>query len=172
MYTTNERMPRIRRDAVLFAKKHGVRKAARYFGFSPGAIVLWKKKAERIGQHPIPTKSSRPKRHPQQLPDELVWKIFHTRLSVKRSAEVAHRILEEQGIEVSLSSVKRTLDRTGLLKKRSPYKRFHPHVPRPVPEKPGSLVQLDTIHTMLDAKKRMYTFTLNQEPRRKRTGYD
>lgn len=61
---------------------------------------------------------------------------------------------------VSLASMKRTLDHTGLLKKRSPYKRFHPHVDRPLPEKPGSLVQIDTIHTMLDLKKRMYTFTL------------
>lgn len=160
MYTINEKMPRIRRDAVEFARKHGVRTAARYFGFSPGAIVLWRKKALTIGTHPIPTRSSRPKHHPKQLSEELVWKIFHTRLKEKRSAEVVHHILKEQGVSVSLSSVKRTLDRTGLLKKRSPYKRFHPHVDRPLPEKPGSLVQIDTIHTMLDAKKRLYTFTL------------
>ena len=160
MYTTNEKMPRIRRDAVDFARKHGVRRAARYFGFSPGAIVAWKQKATVQGFAPIPTKSSRPKRHPRQLSDELVWKIFHTRLKVKRSAEVIHRILKDEGVMVSLASVKRTLDRTGLLKKRSPYKRFHPHVDRPSAENPGSLVQIDTIHTMLDAKKRMYTFTL------------
>jgi len=160
MYTTNQKMPRIRRDAVVFAEKHGVRTAARYFGFSPGAIVAWKKKAITIGLHPIPTESSKPKHHPKQLSDRLVWKIFHTRLKAKRSAEVIHRILADDGVVVSLSSVKRTLDRTGLLKKRSPWKRYHPHVDRPLPEKPGSLVQLDTIHTMLSEKKRMYTFTL------------
>jgi transposase InsO family protein len=160
MYTTNEKMPRIRRDAVLFAEKNGVRTAARYFGFSPGAIVLWKKKAGSIGLHPIPTLSSKPKHHPRQLTDELVWKIFHTRLKSKRSSEVIHRILKDEGVDVSLSSVKRTLDRTGLLKKRSPWKRYHPHVNRPLAENPGSLVQIDTIHTMLSLKKRMYTFTL------------
>ncbi|OYV27237.1 MAG: hypothetical protein B7W98_02180 [Parcubacteria group bacterium 20-58-5] len=160
MYTTNERMPRIRRDAVAFAEKHGVRTAARYFGFSPGAIVAWKKKAAVHGYHPIPTRSSKPKHHPRQISDELVWKIFHTRLKVKRSAEVIHQILKEQDVSVSLATVKRTLDRTGLLKKRSPWKRFHPHVERPLALYPGALVQMDTIHTMVGTKKRMYTFTL------------
>jgi transposase InsO family protein len=73
---------------------------------------------------------------------------------------VVHHILKEEGIETSLSSVKRTLDRSGLLKKRSPWKRFHPHIDRPVPERPGSLVELDTIHTMTGPKSRLYTFTL------------
>jgi putative transposase len=160
MYTTNEKMPRIRRDAVRFAKKHGVRAAARHFGFSPGAIVLWQKKAVFWGDVAIPTKSSRPKKHPNELSSELQWKIFNTRIRVKRSAEVIQQILKEEGVVVSLSSVKRTLDRGGLLKKRSPWKRYHPPVPRPLPERPGCLVQIDTIHTMQSEKKRMYTFTL------------
>lgn len=160
MYTTNERMPRIRRDAVAFADKHGVRAAARHFGFSPGAIVLWRKKARVVGFHPIPTRSSRPKHHPKEIGTELEWKIFNARLKSKRSAEVVHRILSDEGTDVSLSSVKRTLDRMGLLKKRSPYKRYHPPVERPRAERPGVLVQLDTIHTMTGPKSRMYTFTL------------
>lgn len=153
-------MPWIRREAVAFAEKHGIRTAARYFGFSPGAIVLWKKKTKLYGYNPIPTGSSKPKHHPKQLSDELVWKIFHTRLKSKRSSEVIHRILQDEGIIVSLSSVKRTLNRSGLLKKRSLWKRYHPHVDRPLAEKPGSLIQIDTIHTILSMKKRMYTFTL------------
>jgi putative transposase len=160
MYTTNKKMPWIRREAVAFAEKHGIRTAARYFGFSPGAIVLWKKKTKLYGYNPIPTGSSKPKHHPKQLSDELVWKIFHTRLKSKRSSEVIHRILQDEGIIVSLSSVKRTLNRSGLLKKRSLWKRYHPHVDRPLAEKPGSLIQIDTIHTILSMKKRMYTFTL------------
>lgn len=159
-YTTDPRAPRVRRDAAAFAKKHGVRTAARRFGVSPGTVTKWMQKAKTRGVHPIPTLSSRPKHHPQELSTELVWKIFQTRLAVKRSAEVIHRILKDEGVSVSLSSVKRTLDRTGLLKKRSPYKRFHPHVERPAPEYPGALVQIDTIHTMVSEKKRMYTFTL------------
>lgn len=153
-------MPRIRRDAVRFAKRYGVRASARHFGFSPGAIVLWQKKATIWGDVAIPTRSSKPKKHPKELSGELQWKIFNTRLRVKRSAEVIHQILKEEGVVVSLSSVKRTLDRGGLLKKRSPWKRYHPPVARPLPERPGSLVQIDTIHTMVSEKKRMYTFTL------------
>jgi putative transposase len=46
------------------------------------------------------------------------------------------------------------------MKKRSPWKRFHPHIDRPYPLKPGDLVQMDTVHRMIDKKKRLYVFTL------------
>jgi len=160
MYTTNKNMPKIRRDAVLFANKHGVRCAARHFGFSPGAITLWRKKAKKIGLHPIPTKSSRPKHHPKELKKDLINKIIKVRLETKRTSEVVHQHLLNDGIKVSLSSVHRTLDRNYLLKKRSPWKRFHPHIDRPHVEKAGDLVQLDTIHLMTGTKTRMYVMTL------------
>jgi putative transposase len=154
-------MPRIRREASrLFTKGWSARKIGRYLGFHHTAVMKWVRKAKVLGDVFIPTESSKPKHHPHQLSDELVWKIFHTRLKSKRSSEVIHQILKEEAVEVSLSSVKRTLDRSGLLKKRSPWKRFHPHVDRPLSESPGSLVQLDTIHTMVSTRKRMYTFTL------------
>ena len=82
------------------------------------------------------------------------------RLAHGRYAEVLHHELKNEGIGVSLSTVKRTLDRRGLLKKRSPWKRFHPHVDRPQTEKPGDLVQMDTIHRMIDPKKRLYVFVI------------
>ena len=153
-------MPRIRRDVVLFANKHGIRCASRHFGFSPGAICSWRKKSIRIGIHPIPTKSSRPKHHPWELNDNVIKRIVQIRNDTKRTSEVIHRHLLNEGVSVSLSSVHRTLDRKGLLKKRSPYKRFHPHVDRPYPEKPGSLVQIDTIHLMTGPKTRIYVITL------------
>lgn len=159
-YTNNPQAPRVRRDAVLFADKYGVRTAARRYGVSPGTISKWRKRAVKIGLHPIPTRSSRPKHHPHQLSDTLVWKIFHTRLLTKRCAEVVHQELRNEGISISLSSVKRTLDRMHLTKKRSPWKRYHPHVDRPLPLKAGDLVQIDTIHTMQSEKVRMYTFVL------------
>ena len=160
-YTTNPKMPRIRRQAAEFFRRGwSARKVARHLGYHHTAVMKWVRKARRIGHHPIPTESSRPKHHPKELSSELEWKIFNTRMKSGRSSEVIHRILKDEGVVVSLSSVKRTLDRMGLLKKRSPYKRFHPHVDRPLPENPGALVQIDTIHTMLDPKKRMYTFTL------------
>jgi transposase InsO family protein len=160
MYTNNPQMPKIRRDAVLFANKHGVRVAARHYGFSPGAICAWKKQAATIGLHPIPTESSRPHSHPQALPDSVTDAIVSIRLEHNRSAEVVHkRIQEEKGITVSLSSVKRTLDRRGLLRKRSPWKRFHHSAPRPEALKPGDLVEVDTIHLMTSLKTRIYVFT-------------
>lgn len=160
MYTNNPKMPRIRRDAVLFAKKHGVRCAARHYGFSPGAICSWKKKAEIIGLHPIPTKSSRPKHHPNELTEDVVKKIIEIRIKTRRTSEVVHQHLLNKGVSVSLNSVRRTIDRHGLMKKRSPWKRYHPHVDRPYPEKPGSLVQIDTVHLMTGPKTRIYVMTL------------
>jgi transposase InsO family protein len=159
-YTNNPKAPKVRRDAVLFSNKHGVRVAARHYGVSPGTISKWRKRATKIGLHPIPSYSSAPKHHPNQLSNELVWKIYHKRLLRNRCAEVVHRELLNDGVVVSLASVKRTLDRLHLTKKRSPWKRYHPHVDRPYPLKPGDLVQIDTIHTMQSEKVRMYTFVL------------
>lgn len=154
-------MPGIRRDAAdLVRRGWSTRKVARHFGFSQSVIVKWVAKAKKYGHVAIPTLSSRPKHHPRQLSSELIWKIFHRRLLIKRSAEVVYQELRNEGIVVSLASVKRTLDRTGLLNKRSPYKRYHPHVDRPYPLKPGDLVEIDTIHLMVDEKKRIYVFVL------------
>ena len=160
-YTKNPYLPRVRRDAAnLVHKGWGVRKVARYVGVSPGTISKWVKKAKKFGLRPIPTLSSRPKSHPKQLSNELVWKIYHRRILIKRSAEVVHQELINEGVLVSLSSVKRTLDRMGLLKKRSPWKRYHPPFQRPDVEKQGDLVQVDTIHLLTPEGKRVYVFTL------------
>ncbi len=61
---------------------------------------------------------------------------------------------------MSLNSVRRTIDRHGLMKKRSHLKRWHPPVERPQPLQPGDLVQLDTIHRMINKRKRLYVFVL------------
>lgn len=160
-YTTNPHMPRIRKEAVaLIAKGWSTRKVARYTGFSQSVIVKWCAKSDKRGYGNIPTKSSRPKRHPKQLKDSVIKNIVQKRLAHGRTSEVVHQELLNEGTVVSLSSVKRTLDRRGLIKKRSPWKRFHPHVDRPKVEQPGDLVQIDTIHTMQSEKKRMYTFVL------------
>lgn len=159
MYTNNPKMPKIRRDAVLFADKHGVRCAARHFGFSPGAIVLWRKRAVQVGRHPIPTRSSRPKHSPHALDRKLVGLIIDKRIAINRSAEVVHRSLTEDGIVVSLMSVKRTIDRAHLTRKRSPWKRHHAPSPRPYAHAPGALVQADTVHLAVHGKTVLYVFT-------------
>jgi putative transposase len=155
-------MPRIRKEAaqLLVRKGWSTRKVARHFGFNQSTIVRWFAKSKLYGYHPIPTLSSRPKRHPKQLSDELVWKVFHQRIKTRRCAEVIHEELKLQGVDISLSSVKRTLDRSGLLKKRSPFKRYHPPVERPYPLKPGDLVEIDTIHIMVNEKERIYIYVL------------
>lgn len=160
-YTTNPNMPRIRREAAhLVYLGWSTRKVARHFGFSQSVIVKWFKKSKSYGYRSIPTQSSRPKHHPKELSDDVVKKIVDIRLKTKRTSEVVHQTLLNEGIKISLNSVRRTIDRHGLMKKRSHLKRWHPPVERPQPLQPGDLVQLDTIHRMINKKKRLYVFVL------------
>ena len=160
-YTTNPNMPRIRREAAQLVRKGwSTRKVARHFGFSQSVIVKWFKKSKLYGYHSIPTQSSRPKHHPKELTEDVVQKILDIRLKTKRTSEVVHQTLLNQGIKVSLNSVRRTIDRHGLMKKRSVWKRFHPHVDRPMALQPGDLMQIDTIHRMIDDQKRLYIFVI------------
>ena len=154
-------MPRIRRDAArLFRKGWSARKIGRYLGFHHTAVMKWVKKAQVYGDVPIPTKSSEPKRKPHKISGELEKKVVTLRQSTGRCTEAIHLMLKREGISLPRSTIHRVLDRNYCLKKRSPYKRFHPHVPRPVPAKAGDLVQLDTIHLMIGEKDRIYVFVL------------
>lgn len=154
-------MPKIRQDAVEMVRRGAsARKVGRYFRYRYTAIMRWVHLASKIGNHPIPTQSSRPKSHPKTLPRNIVNKIIEKRLERGRYAEAVHKELQNEGVVVSLSSVKRTLDRSRLIKKKSPWKRFHPHQDRPQALKPGDLVQIDTIHRMITPKKRLYVFVL------------
>nr|BFD24742.1 MAG: hypothetical protein JST_0330 [Candidatus Parcubacteria bacterium] len=63
-------------------------------------------------------------------------------------------------MNVSLSSVKRTLVRTNLIRYRSPWKKWHYSLPRPQAEKPGDLLQLDTVHFVTSSGKRFYVYTI------------
>ena len=160
-YTTNKNMPAIGREAAqLVYKGWSTRKAARHFGFSQSVIVKWVAKSKKISYHPIPTQSSRPHHHPKQLREDVVKRIVDLRIKTKRTSEVVHQHLLNEGINVSLNSVRRTIDRHGLMKKRSRWKRYHPPVDRPYPLKAGDLVQIDTIHRMIDQKRRLYVFVL------------
>src|SRR3989339_837363 len=160
-YTTNKIMPRIRREAArLVYRGWSARKVGRYLGYHHTAVMDWVRKAKILGDHPIPTQSSRPRSHPKQLKEEVVNKIVKKRREHNRYAEAVHKELLNDGVKVSLSSVKRTLERKYLIKKRSPWKRYHPPVDRPYPLKAGDLVEIDTIHRMIDRKRRLYVFVL------------
>jgi transposase InsO family protein len=158
-YTSDPRAPKVRRDAVLFSDTHGVRTAARRYGVSPGTISKWRMRAKDVGLHPIPTRSSRPKHSPRALDRKLVDLIIDKRLSINRSAEVVQKALNEDGVVVSLMSVKRTLDRAHLTRKRSPWKRYHAPTPRPIADCPGALIQTDTVHLAIQGKTVLYVFT-------------
>ena len=160
-YTTYTNMPEIRRQTVelVKVKKWSTRKAARHLGYSQGAIVQWCKKDMWQGLRPIPTMSSRPHAHPHALNSIIIDSIIEKRLERRRCADIIHRELVKEGVSVSFSSVHRTLERYGLIKKRSPWKRRHDPTPRPEPEMPGLLVEIDTIHDG-SHENRLYIYTM------------
>lgn len=161
MYTKNPNMPKVRQHAAdLVRRGWSARKVGKHLGYHHTTVMKWVIKSKKIGYHPIPTKSSRPKHHPNELDENIINRIVEIRKETKRTYEVIHHVLRNEGINISPSSVHRTLDRKGLLKKQSPWKRYHPPVSRPVIEKPGSLVQIDTIHLMTGLKTRIYVMTL------------
>jgi transposase InsO family protein len=160
-YSKNPNLPKVRGQAAeLVRRGWSVRKVARHLGFSHSAVVKWCAKAKQRGFGMIPTESSRPKTNPQALSRELVSQIIAERSKRQRCAEHVYHALKNQGVMVSLSSVKRTLDRCHLLRKRSPWKRPHDATPRPVALYAGALLQVDTIHIIAPDGSRIYVYTL------------
>lgn len=161
-YTTNPHLPRVRMQAVRLVKERrwSTRAAARHFGYSQSAVVKWIQRAQVIPSNSstIPTRSSRPHHHPRQLSDALVAKILSCRHRYRRCAEVIHHLLGKDGVAISLSSVKRTLKRNGC-SRFSKWKKWHSCPPRPIAEKPGILVQIDTVWDGAP-ESRLYLYTL------------
>ena len=163
-YSKNPFLPKVRSQAVkMVLSGKGVRQVARYFGVQPGTISKWMKRAPKDfrGDPYIPTKSSRPHHHPNQVSQEVEKRIIELRKETKRCSEVVHKHLVNEGVKTSLSTVKRILGRTGLIKKKSPWKKYHKSLPRPEVKEPGDLVQIDTIHmTYPGSQTRIYIYTL------------
>lgn len=144
----NPNLPKLRLEAANLVIKRGwsTRQTARYTGFDHSTIVRWVNKAKiQNNRHAIPTESSRPRGHPSQLDPEIVQAILARRKIHNRCAEVIHHELNRDGVLVSLSSVKRTLKRYGLIYPGR-WKRWHKYPPRPVPERPGILVEIDSMY--------------------------
>lgn len=162
-YTTNPYLPRVRMKAVRLVRKGwSKRRTARHIGVEHSTVIRWCKKAESWNRYirAIPTESSRPHSHPRELKPEMVDIIIEQRKKRGRCAEVVHQELQDKGVVVSLSSVKRTLDRYGLTKKRSPWKRYHAPLERPYVALAGDLVEVDTIHIGPHRPGRLYIYTL------------
>lgn len=161
MYTLNPRMPRLRRDAAFLVRSGwSMRAVARHFGYHPSTIMRWCRKAPPDGRITIPTRSSRPKTSPKALDQAIVSEVIRLRRKHNRCASVVHQELFKEGIVVSLSSVRRALKRQQLTKPRSPWKRYHQSNPRPIPSRPGELVELDTIHCRTLDGQSFYVYTL------------
>lgn len=160
-YSLNPQLPRLRAKAVDMVRSgKSIRATAKYFGFDPSTVSRWVRKAPLGGCWKIPTKSSKPHWHPKQLRQEIKDRISQIRVDqYGRCAEAIHGQLVREGIKVSLSSVKRTLDRLNLTQKRTYWKHKRIRIDRPGISKPGDLVEVDTIH-LINGKSRMYIYTL------------
>lgn len=159
-YTMNPNIAKVRMDAVKLVRVGwSTRAVAHHFGFSQGTIVKWVHRApEDRRLRTIPTRSSRPHHHPGQLSLEAIQSILTVRDRTGRCAEVVHHLLKRDGLTVSLSSVKRVLRRHGYTN-HSKWKKWHQYAPRPEPESPGILVEIDTIHDG-EYDDRLYIYTL------------
>ncbi len=161
-YTTNPHIAKVRRDAVNLVKYRcwSMRKVARRFGVEPSTISRWCRLPMATGWHELPTRSSRPKTSPNALKKEIVEAIIEKRKGRRRCGQHIYHELKREGVEVSLISVQRTLDRLGFLKKRSLWKRPHDYTERPEATHPGALLEVDTVHIMLPDGSRLYVYTL------------
>jgi transposase InsO family protein len=160
-YSKNPNLPKVRADAVKMVRSgKSTREVSRYFGYSQSAIVKWCAKVPKntYQYRVIPTESSRPFSHPDQLSEEIIKQIVDYRYRTRRGAEYIHFMLKKDDVSVSLSSVKRTLKRHGLTR-YSKWKKWHHYNVRPLPSAPGLLVEADTIHDG-PVGHQMYIYTL------------
>jgi len=152
-YSKNPNLPRVRMEAVELVKYHGwsARQAARRFGFAHNTILNWLRRQPEYGRYGrlvIPTISSRPYHHPDELDAEIVARILALRSERQQCAEILHHRLKNEGILVSLSSVKRILKRNNCTR-FSKWKKWHQYPARPLAASPGALIELDS---MLDGQ--------------------
>lgn len=159
-YTQNPHIPKVRMEAVRLVKYRSwsMRKVARRYGVEPSTISRWCKKG--TGWNPIRTASSRPKSFPTALKKDIVSAIINKRIGRRRCGQVIHQELLRDGVKVSLPSVQRTLNRLGMLKKRSPWKRPHDRTERPEASHSGALIQVDTVHIRDPFGNKIYIYTL------------
>lgn len=158
-YSNNPQLPRVRMEAVRLVRSGwSTVKVARHMGFSQSAIVKWVQRAPEHGGRLIPTISSRPHHHPRELQSDVVDAIITYRRSYHRDAFFIHHMLIKDGVQVGLSSVKRVL-RRHQMSRFSRWKKWHSYPPRPIAEKPGNLVEIDTIHDGM-AGSQLFIYTL------------
>lgn len=147
-YTSNPHIGKTRRLAVndVLHVRRTQSEAARHYGVHRSTIHKWIKRAPDDHRVYITTKSSKPHRHPNQLPESVVQEIINIRKELGRCSPILHAELKQRGIKVSESSIKRILKRNGLTRKKKLLKTPYSKMKRPKVCGLGDLVQMDTIH--------------------------
>lgn len=161
-YTTNEHIGKVRIQAIRMLRDgKSTREVSRYLGYAQSTIVKWNKRKNeaRKNTKEIPTRSSRPHTSPNKTSREIEGKIIGIRNETKRCAEVVYEHLKQEHAQVSLSTVKRVLNRYGMTQKRSPWKKRRMYPVRPDIAHQGDLVEFDTIHFVNKDNKRSYVYT-------------
>lgn len=186
-YSNNPNLPKARATAMqlLIQEKLPSQVVANHCGVHRSTICRWKRKWDKLNQNVqltndnrptraaglafrlaalrwrIPTRSSRPKYSPNAVPRAIVELVISLRQILKRCAEVVwFHLVHDNGVNISLSSVRRILKRHHYISGRK--KRVRPDNPRrPHVTKPGELVETDTIHYICPiTKTRRYVYTV------------
>ena len=186
-YCTGKNIEKARGNAMkmLIVEQKSPTVVANHFGVSRSTIWRWRQRWAEQNQHlqlhnpirrkelgvsaykynlckwNISTISSAP-HHPHTLSEDLVQLVLDVKEQLKRCAEVVwHYINQVLGIDISLSSVRRILNRhhqTKAHKRRK--RRRYKGIKRPTVLMPGDLVETDVIHLykpVTGAKRYIYT---------------
>lgn len=185
-YSSNPLLPKARAEAVRLVIEHKLplTVAARKSGIHRSTLWRWIRAWHELNEHiqltndnrptraagvwrlsactwRIPTKSSRPQSCSHAIREQTIERIRYYRQRYGRCAVIVHAYCVREGTLVSLSTVRRVLNRLGLLAKRTWKRGYRPPVQRPTVTMPGDLVQTDTVHLYDHAtKQRTYLYTL------------
>ncbi len=186
-YSINPNLPRARALGLKLLINEGLplQIVANKCGVHRSTIYRWKVKWLKLNQHQqlensnrpsrqlgkqfrfaslhwnIPTTSSKPHISPKAIADNIVELVLKLREMLKRCAEVVwFHLRQDNGVNISLSSVRRILKRHSYINGRKPrIRRDNPL--RPIVTKPGELVQTDTVHYVCPyTKRRKYVYTV------------
>lgn len=151
---------------------------ARHFGFSRFTIRSWIKKFNQIGAIGLNEKSHRPKHLRQPTAS---WKIVSETVMLRQkypawSKYKIRKLLKDEGLIISASTVGRIFKRKGLIDKKESLKRkkaaLSPRARFPRGFKvssPGDMIQMDTKHEHLVGGRDIFQFTAIDVLTKKRT---
>jgi transposase InsO family protein len=186
-YSNNPNLPKARATAMqlLVKEKLPMQVVANKCGVHRSTIYRWRKKWNKLNENVqltndnrparaagskfrfaalkwwIPTLSSRPLTSPKAIPKNIVELVISLRRMLKRCAEVVwYHLNHDNGVSISLSSVRRILKRSHEINGRK--KRVRRDNPRrPVVTKPGELLETDTIHYVCPSTgRKLYVYTV------------